>query len=71
MNNLRIVTQQENCFNRITSKGYYFYKKTNKWRSYIKINYKSIHLGSFDTEQEAIDSHKKAKEKYHIINHLQ
>jgi hypothetical protein len=71
MNNLRIVTQQENCFNRITTKGYSFNKKLNNWRASIKINYKTKYLGSFDTKQEAKNAYLEAKEKYHIINQYQ
>lgn len=40
-----------------------------KWRAYITINKKQIHLGIFDTKQEAIDSRKKAEEKYYNNNY--
>lgn len=60
ISNLRWATQQTNCQNRkkrenTTSifKGVYFYKPTKKWKSNIKINSKSIHIGYFDTEIEA------------------
>ena len=69
INNLRIVNHQENCFNRITTKGYRF--RNGKYHAQIKLNYKKIHLGSFDTEQEARNAYLEAKEKYHIINQYQ
>lgn len=65
--NLRPVTQQENCFNRLKAKGYYFNKKAKKWKATITINYKKIHLGYFDTEEEAKQAYLIAKAKYHII----
>ena len=64
--NLRIVTSQENNFNR-RCKGYCWNKKANKWKAYIYLDYKSIHLGYFNTEEEARSSYLEAKEKYHNI----
>jgi|SRR5690606_5995401 len=57
--NLRIVTNQQNSFNRqpqkATSqyKGVGWYKPYQKWRAKIKINGKTKHLGYFDDEKEA------------------
>jgi hypothetical protein len=65
--NLRSVTSQENKFNNSKAKGYSFYKRSQKWKSRIKINGIDIHLGYFETELEARMSYLKAKEKYHII----
>ena len=70
LSNLRIVTNQENNFNK-DSKGYYFVKSRNKWGAYIKLNGIMKNLGHFDTEQEAIIARHKAKEKYYIINQYQ
>lgn len=67
IDNLRSVTNQQNHFNRIKVKGYTFYKPTKKWKSYIKISGKLIHLGYFQTEEEARESYLKAKKIYHII----
>ena len=64
MNNLRIVSHQENLFN-TNAKGYY--KKGHKYQAYIKINNKQIYLGYYDTEEEARNAYLKAKEIYHII----
>jgi hypothetical protein len=65
--NLRIVTNQQNCFN-TNAKGYYLHKPSNKWLSHIGINYKQIHLGLFNTEEEARIAYLEAKKKYHIID---
>jgi hypothetical protein len=56
--NLRPATQQENLRNRITKrssksglKGAYRFR--NKWISNLTFEGKSIHIGSFDTKEEA------------------
>lgn len=64
--NLRIVTQQQQTFN-MGAKGYYWHKQRNKWCVQISINYKKIHLGLYDTEPEARQAYLDAKAKYHII----
>ena len=64
--NLREVTNQQNQFN-TKAKGYHFNKRVNKFQSQIMLNRKNIHLGYFNTEQEARQSYLEAKEKYHII----
>jgi hypothetical protein len=66
ISNLRNITFQKNLFNS-KSKGCYFNKRTNKWHSQIMLDYKKIHLGFFDTEEEARTSYLNAKQKYHII----
>lgn len=45
-------------------KGVSLIKKTGKYRAYIKINGKQIHLGHFDTIQEAIEAREKAEKLY-------
>jgi hypothetical protein len=64
--NLRIVTHQQNQFNTNAS-GISFRKEREKWVSRIMVSGKRIHLGYFNTEQEARQSYLQAKEKYHII----
>jgi hypothetical protein len=66
LSNLRIVTNQQNQFN-TKAKGYYFCKKYNKWISQIKLNYKLIRIGSYNTEQEAKDAYLIKKIELHII----
>ena len=66
--NLRLVTHQENQWNRTHAKGYYWFKKSKKWRAEIRLNSKPIHLGLFDNEIDAHNAYLEAKKKYHIIS---
>ena len=73
IDNLRVVTHQENNFNRTSTKGYTFYKEKNKnkYRAVIKINKKNIHLGYYDNETHAREAYLDAKAKYHHITQKQ
>ena len=64
--NLRSVTRQQNMFN-TKAKGYSWHKASNKWKARIMVNHKDIHLGLFNTEDEAREAYINAKEKLHII----
>jgi len=67
IDNLRVVTQQENQFNR-NCKGYYWCKQAQKWKAQIKgTNGKSKHLGYFDLKEDARQAYLAAKKIYHII----
>jgi hypothetical protein len=66
VSNLRQVTQQQNMFNR-NAKGYCWDKASQKWRAEIMIDGKSIHLGTFEKEDDARHAYLNAKEKYHVI----
>jgi len=65
--NLRIVTQHENQWNRTTAKGYTWRIRLNKWEAQITKDYKKISLGLYDTEEEAAAAYISAKKQYHII----
>lgn len=67
ISNLRMVTHQQNHFNRTTAKGYYWHKPAKKWMAYIKVNGKNKYLGLFNTEDEARESYLKEKKKLHVI----
>ena len=69
--NLRIVSIQENNMNVSISKrnksgiaGVCWDKDANKWRATIRYKYKLIHLGRFDTLEEATKARKDAEEEY-------
>jgi hypothetical protein len=58
--NLRIATTAENTrnepmlkTNKSGKRGVNFHKGMNKWRAYITFNKRQIHLGYFDTPEEA------------------
>lgn len=70
--NLRVSTQSQNNANRKQSqatahkyKGALWHKKSSTWRSQIKLNSKSIHLGTFDTDLDAHRAYCIAAVKYH------
>jgi len=65
--NLREVTHQQNHMNRTRAKGYCWDKAVGKWRAYIHLNGKRIHLGYFDLESDAREAYEKAKAIYHKI----
>jgi len=63
--NLRLITQQENCFNKHNIKGYT--KINNKFRVDIGLNGKKFYLGIFNTEEEAREKYLTEKPLYHVI----
>jgi len=67
IDNLRVVTNQENNFNRTKAKGYYFNKASGKWKAQIKLNGKIKHIGYFENEEDARQAYVEAKLKLHII----
>lgn len=65
LENLRLVSNQQNQRNQKETKGYYKHK--NKFRSYICVDNKNKYLGCFDTEEEAHQAYLDSKEIYHKI----
>ena len=65
LDNLRWVTSSENQHNRRTAKGYHWDEEKQKWKAGIRVNNKKIHLGYFDTEEEARQAYLDAKKIYH------
>jgi hypothetical protein len=65
--NLRLVTHQENQFNRPNVKGYCWNKNDQRWQSYICVDSKTKHLGSFISEEDARQAYLDAKNKQHVI----
>jgi hypothetical protein len=63
--NLRVVNSSENQQNKSKTKGYYWNKSKSKYQANIRINKKTIHLGRYDTEEEAREAYLKGKEIHH------
>ena len=69
--NLRIVTKSQNAMNQIIKTnntsgvaGVSWDNKVQKWAAHIMINYEKIHLGYFNTFEDAVKARKEAEEKY-------
>ena len=65
--NLRVVTHQENQWNQVRAKGCSFRKDAGKWTAQIKVEKKMKHLGYFELEEDAHQAYLDAKKIYHII----
>lgn len=63
--NLRKATNAQNTCNQKNAKGYCFCKRHKKWKATIMCNYKCLHLGYFDTKEQAREAYLRAKEKLH------
>jgi hypothetical protein len=64
--NLRITNQSGNLQNRKDVKGYSFHKREKKYQTQIMVNYKLIHLGYYNTEEEARQAYLEGKRNYHL-----
>lgn len=69
ISNLREATRSQNAANQyhrpnnlLGVKG--VQKRGNRFRAYITINYKTIHLGTYNTVEEAKDARREAAIKY-------
>jgi hypothetical protein len=67
INNLRLVSIQENAFNTHKAKGYSFYKRHGKYMAYIHLDGKRIHLGYYDCPLLARLAYEDAKSELHKI----
>ena len=65
--NLRVVTNQQNHFNRSGVKGYTWDKKRNKWQASIGLNGKNEYLGLFEKEEDARAAYLEAKARLHVM----
>ena len=73
--NLRFVTRSENRRNQsVNSKnttgvtGVCFYKRLQKYVAQIRVDWKIIHLGYFETLEEAAEARRQADRKYKFNN---
>jgi hypothetical protein len=67
LENLRLVTHQQNQHNRTKAKGYSWHKNVGKWQASIRLNGQQIHLGLFDSPDDAHNAYTNAKLIYHQI----
>jgi hypothetical protein len=65
--NLRLVTHQENQWNQTKAKGYYWHKRNKTYLARIVIDGKLKHIGSFDNEDDARNAYIMAKVDLHKI----
>lgn len=65
--NLRIVTHQENQWNRHNPKGYHWNQSAKKFNAKIKVNGKFKFLGYYDTASNAHAAYLMGKAEYHKI----
>lgn len=72
IDNLRLATNAENNRNKTKTrdalsayKGVTFDSSRGKWKAQIKVNYKNIFLGRFESEQEAHTAYVVASREYH------
>jgi hypothetical protein len=63
--NLRLVTNQTNAFNRPDATGVSFHKATNKWHARIGVEGRQIHLGLYESFDDARQAYLNAKQTYH------
>lgn len=70
--NLRIVTKAQNRANSSRNlnntsgfKGVSWYKRSQKWRAVILINGKYVHIGLFDSAEDAARAYDETARKYH------
>ena len=67
LENLRLVNNQQNQFNRPKALGYCWNKRRNKWMAQIQLDDRHIHLGYFVNFEDARQTYLDAKLKYHIL----
>ena len=67
IDNLRLVTPQENMWNLTKAKGYSWNKDVSKFQARIRISGILKALGYFTNEEDARQAYLNAKAKYHII----
>jgi len=64
LENLRVVSNKENTTR--YRKGYYFCKQKQKYHVRTQVNLKDIHIGFYDSEEEAREAYINALNKYGI-----
>ena len=70
--NLRLATNSQNSSNKKRANrnsksnilGVHWHKRDRRWHAHIRINYKTIHLGYFVSQEDAIAARKAAELQY-------
>lgn len=69
--NLRPATSSQNsinreldCRNKSGFKGVYFFKRDQRWRANLVVNYKKVFLGTYDSPEEAAQVYDRAALQY-------
>ena len=65
--NLRMVTQKQNMWNKGKPKGYHLDIATNKFHVKLRVKGKQMYFGSYDTEEEAKQIAEELRLKYRIF----
>ena len=65
LSNLRVIPSQQNQFNR-GADGCRL-RKNGRYSAYIRINKRLLHLGTYDTQEEAHNKYLEAKKIHHIF----
>ena len=72
ISNLRLASRSQNMqnvakhkHNSSGQKGVSWMPSRNKWRAYINYNYKQLHIGTFDTFEDAVAAYKSMAIKVH------
>jgi len=72
--NLRVVPHKQNARNMGLSdahtsgfKGVSWHKDQKRWRAYIRVDGRQIHLGTFDSVADARAAYREASQKYHGV----
>jgi hypothetical protein len=67
LSNLRVVTSQQNQFNRNNTKGYTWSKQSCKWKAQICVNGDKRYLGLYTIEEDARSAYLTAKAILHVM----
>lgn len=68
VNNLRIVSPEQNNYNRRNVKGYYYDKHKKRYYALIHFNGKKKRLGGHNSAEEAHKAYLNGKKKFHKFN---